>query len=67
LLENLLQWSSSQRGSICFKPEVLNMSELVNKELMNLRQQAFRKEIIIDLNIEGAEKTAEADPDLILP
>ena len=65
LLDNLLQWSRSQRGIIAFEPEILKISEYVNQELKNLRQQALRKDITIELVIEGDEKIVEADPNLI--
>jgi signal transduction histidine kinase len=65
LLDNLLQWSRSQRGILSFEPKILNITEHIEIELNCLRQQALRKKITIELKIEGKEKSIEADPNLI--
>lgn len=65
LLENLLQWSRSQRGIISFAPENMNIFEQVTVELKCIRQQALRKKIAIEFIIDGKEKNVEADPNLI--
>ncbi|MBN1598074.1 MAG: HAMP domain-containing histidine kinase [Bacteroidales bacterium] len=65
LLENLLQWSRSQRGIISFEPEIIRISEYVDNELKSLRQQAISKEITIEEKTENDEKIIEADPNMI--
>ncbi len=45
LLENLLQWSRSQRGLIAFEPESNNLSLIVKNSIDLLRLSAERKKI----------------------
>jgi len=47
LLENLLLWSSSQRGKIEFKPQKENLQLLINEIAVLVGQTAARKSIII--------------------
>jgi len=47
LLENLLSWANSQRGKIIFTPERLNLSELVNEEVLTVIDFAAGKNIEI--------------------
>lgn len=49
LLENLLQWSRSQKGSLEFKPVLVNVSEITNEVLNDVMHFAMKKEVeIID-------------------
>ncbi len=47
LLENLLLWSRSQRGTIEYNPEKINLFLLVNKVIKTLKQQTKIKSITI--------------------
>ncbi len=50
LLENLLQWSRTQRGVIDFNPEEFDLVELTNKSLDFINSQSSLKNITIDHN-----------------
>ena len=64
LLENLLEWSRSQTGSIKFNPEVLDLS-LITDEIMTLNEHnAAQKEITIKSKI-GSDAVAYADRNMI--
>jgi len=45
LLENLLEWANTQRGKISFKPENINLEDLIYDELEVLRETATGKGI----------------------
>jgi len=45
LLENLLEWSRAQTNRIDFKPEVLELSSVINDSIMLVRGQAEAKDI----------------------
>jgi len=45
LLENLLEWSRAQTNRIDFKPEVLELSSVINESIMLVRGQAEAKDI----------------------
>lgn len=47
LLENLLEWSKSQRGVIDYKPIETNLSKLVNDNIEIVSQSAINKSIKI--------------------
>ncbi|RAW02960.1 tetratricopeptide repeat-containing sensor histidine kinase [Pseudochryseolinea flava] len=47
LLENLLEWSRSQTGNIEFKPEVIDMMEVLDVNKSLLEAQAANKQIAI--------------------
>jgi signal transduction histidine kinase len=51
LLENLLQWAQSQRGTIRFKPEVIDLSEISEDITSLLRSMAQAKSIVLKSNI----------------
>ncbi|OQY04294.1 MAG: hypothetical protein B6I20_03230 [Bacteroidetes bacterium 4572_117] len=64
LLENLLLWSQSQRGTIDFKPEKENLYLLVAETIDILSQTATNKSIIIKNEI--SESTlVKADKDML--
>jgi PAS domain S-box-containing protein len=64
LLENLLEWSRSQRGTIAFNPVNIDIYELCS-ELLYLHQDiAKQKGISLNLNI-NHDHMAYADPEMI--
>jgi PAS domain S-box-containing protein len=65
MLNNLLEWSRSQRETIKYNPEPIMISQYLSYELDILKQQASRKNIVIEEKIIGAEKIINADPNLI--
>jgi signal transduction histidine kinase/ligand-binding sensor domain-containing protein len=52
LLDNLLQWSRSQTGSILYNPTKLNLSLVANDTIKLLEGDAQRKEITIHSHID---------------
>ncbi len=48
LLNNLLEWSRSQTGSIKYKPKTFNLASLVNELLLLLTKTAEKKGIKLD-------------------
>jgi signal transduction histidine kinase/ligand-binding sensor domain-containing protein len=65
LLENLLQWSRTQRGAIEYLPQNINIMRVFESDLNVLLNQALRKEIIINHNIIGTERLIYVDPNMI--
>ncbi len=51
LLENLLDWSRSQIGRINWRPEKLNLNEVVNENIILLNIPARKKKIIWNVEI----------------
>jgi signal transduction histidine kinase/tetratricopeptide (TPR) repeat protein len=51
LLNNLLQWSMSQMGSLDFKPEKNNLKKIVNENLDLVRLQAENKGLQLKLDL----------------
>jgi signal transduction histidine kinase len=51
LLENLLEWASSQRGKISFQPLEINLMEVVSDELTLLEEMASNKNIRLINNV----------------
>lgn len=64
LLNNLLDWSRAQRGAIEIVLEDANISELLESELLILRQQALRKEVAIEVAVRGEVKAVRVDPNI---
>jgi len=52
LLENLLEWSMSQRGSIQYNSTHLNIYEVVKECLLVTENQIFNKNISLHINID---------------
>jgi two-component system sensor histidine kinase/response regulator len=52
LLENLLYWAKSQQGQIFYRPELVNVSEIVNNVLEIEKGSIVNKEIICEETIE---------------
>ncbi|MBI9073604.1 MAG: sensor histidine kinase [Melioribacteraceae bacterium] len=55
LLEDLLTWSSSQRGVIKEEKEEANLEEIINREIHVLKENAHIKNIELILNIDVDE------------
>lgn len=51
LLNNLLNWSISQRGVIQFNPKITNIVDLVNDNITLLTDQAAKKVLTLNLNL----------------
>jgi signal transduction histidine kinase len=51
LLDNLLQWASSQRGTMPYSPDEVTLYDLVLKITLNIKSQAEQKDISIRINI----------------
>jgi len=51
LLENLLQWSQMQQGSIPFNPEIVHLNQLVAETIEMVNDSAAKKEIEIAIDI----------------
>jgi len=45
LLENLLEWANSQRGKISFKPQEINLEDILNEEFLTVNDAANSKNI----------------------
>ncbi len=54
LLENLLEWSRAQTGSIEFIPATLNVAELVNDQMQLFKAQANKKSIELSYQIDSS-------------
>ena len=52
LLENLLQWAKSQRGTIQFKPEVIELSEISEDITSLVENMAQMKSIVVESHIQ---------------
>lgn len=62
LLENLLEWSRSQTGTIKFNPQQLNVRELVKENISSMNPIAVHKEIDLSTDIsENIEITADKE------
>ncbi len=51
LISNLLEWSSSQSGKIDFKPDSIDISDVVNEALISVEANYKQKSIVIHNNI----------------
>jgi two-component system, sensor histidine kinase and response regulator len=62
LLENLLEWSRSQTGKLEFNPQRLNIKDLVEENISNMRSHAMNKNIDVKSEIaEGLEVLADKE------
>ena len=65
LLQNLLEWSQIQKGTITFTPISLNLNSIISKNIEIIYQRAAQKEITIlnkvtdEINIIADEKMAD--------
>jgi signal transduction histidine kinase len=64
LLENLLEWSQIQNGSMPFRPEAVNLNEVLETSVGMLREAAKNKQIEMHINIPEA-LTIFADTNMI--
>ncbi|MEM9829140.1 MAG: tetratricopeptide repeat-containing sensor histidine kinase [Bacteroidota bacterium] len=64
LLRNLLQWASSQTGSLQYEPEVFSPSRIIEKCIGHLQAQANEKSIFLQ-NLVSPELEVYADPKMI--
>ena len=64
LLENLLQWSRSQRGIIEFRPKNIQLWEMGIELLHQYSDNAQQKKVSIQMNM-NENHVAFADPDMI--
>jgi signal transduction histidine kinase len=62
LLENLLEWSRSQTGKLEFNPQKLNVKDVVEENISNMRSHAMNKNIDLKFEIaEGLEVVADKE------
>lgn len=52
LLDNLLTWSRSQRGSIAYSPEIIKIEQVINNNVMILKTAADVKSIFVSFEID---------------
>lgn len=64
LLQNLLQWSRAQTGTIEMKPDLIDLSVIVNENLAVLKTHADNKRIKLQSHIDFGT-TAYADANMI--
>jgi len=65
LLENLLVWSRSQRGTIEFRPQKIHFKTLVDKIMALLGQNAAVKNIELISQVENDSLEIYADPQML--
>ncbi len=65
LLDNLLNWSRSQRGKLKFNPRPTNMISLIIDKIDLMNYQAVSKSILLGYTSESDEIILDVDPDLI--
>jgi len=62
LLENLLEWSRSQTGKLEFNPQKLNVKELIEEGISNVRSHAVNKNIGLQYDVPASlEVTADKE------
>lgn len=64
LLENLLQWTRTQTGSINYIPEIFKLEPIINQEISTLSANAEKKNIVIKTNY-NLNKSVFADKNSI--
>ena len=65
LLENLLKWSRSQRGTIEFKPENTELRKFLPDTVRLLADSAAAKDISISLDFSDSDLTVYADRQMV--
>ncbi|MDA3821564.1 MAG: ATP-binding protein, partial [Bacteroidales bacterium] len=65
LLDNLLSWSRSQRGTLKLKPQMTNLVNLINNKIELLHFQAINKNIQVECECRTEEILLELDSDLM--
>ncbi|MDP2338791.1 MAG: PAS domain-containing sensor histidine kinase [Bacteroidota bacterium] len=56
LLNNLLEWSQLQKGSLRFTPQELSLSKTISENIEQINQRAIQKKIIIQSEIPENQK-----------
>jgi PAS domain S-box-containing protein len=64
LLENLLNWASTQQGSFPYSPKKLFLNDLISRELEHLKSIADQKHITLAINTND-ELVIEADKNMM--
>ncbi len=64
LLDNLLQWSRTQTGSITYNPEIFNLLPVIKQEITYLQFYADKKKIAIKVTVDST-MSAFADKNII--
>ncbi|MBN1971434.1 MAG: PAS domain S-box protein [Candidatus Delongbacteria bacterium] len=64
LLENLLEWSRSQTGSIVFSPELVYIDDKIIEIYDSLKSLFEKKNLIVEFDIKGSN-TLSCDPNMI--
>ncbi len=65
LLDNLLNWSRAQRGTLHFNPRMTNIVSLIDCRIGLMNFQAENKNILIEFDHQPEDIELEIDPDLI--
>jgi ligand-binding sensor domain-containing protein/signal transduction histidine kinase len=65
LLDNLLNWSRSQRGKLKLHPQMTDLVALINNKIELLNLQALNKNIRIEFGSKSEAILLELDPDLM--
>ena len=65
LLDNLLNWSRTQRGKLSFNPLMTNVVSLINGKMDLLNHQAANKNILVEFECASEEIMLEIDTNLI--
>jgi signal transduction histidine kinase/ligand-binding sensor domain-containing protein len=65
LLDNLLSWSRSQRGTLKLHPQMTNVVDLIKNKIELLNFQAINKKILIECGCGAEGLLLEVDPDLM--
>ena len=65
LLDNLLNWSRSQRGTIRYNPQMTNIVELIDNKIELLNHQAANKNILLEFESAPEGILLEIDVDLM--
>ncbi|MFC2137104.1 two-component regulator propeller domain-containing protein [Bacteroidota bacterium] len=65
LLENLLEWSRTQRGLIKYSPKKLDLIQIINHNISIQKNQALSKNIDLIQNINEKEILINADEDML--
>jgi two-component system sensor histidine kinase/response regulator len=65
LLDNLLNWSRAQRGTLHFNPRMTNIVSLIDSKIDLMNFQAENKNIKIEFDHTPEDIEFEIDPDLI--
>ncbi|MFD1292295.1 two-component regulator propeller domain-containing protein [Lutibacter holmesii] len=65
LINNLLQWSQAQKGTMPFNPEMVDLRAVVDAEISLLTSMAENKEIELQLSFKPKEIVLRADKNML--